>query len=425
MIGLLARLRHPLLGRSGWLLAAYCIRLLFQAVAFLVLARALGPTGFGAFAAALAVASLLGPFVELGAYTLIIQDIVSARPVRHAIGESLLFALLALPFGLLALLPLKLAVLQAVEWRVLLPVALTTFVGVRLATISAAVHVAYGVVWRDTCLEFVRGGGQLAAAVIFSHRSTAVEVWSQYYLAQGLLTGIVSFSWVLVTWGRPALVARKITARLKLGLQLAVGLAAKSAYTDLDKALLARLTSLTAVGVYGAAQRAVGVANAPMFALMGALYPRFFQEGARGPGAARSLAWRVAPLTACLGLLSATAIWVGAPVISAYLGRGFADAANALRFISALLVLQALYVPFADAMTASGFQAHRTAAQAGALLVNIGLDVRLIPALGWRGAGLAALTTQALLVVFFFLWHPARPVTVAYTSAPGETIAAA
>src|SRR5947209_6974279 len=64
--------RHPAAGRTAWMMAGYAVRLGCQTIVFIWVARLLGPGAFGAFAASMALANLLTPFVDLGAYSLII-----------------------------------------------------------------------------------------------------------------------------------------------------------------------------------------------------------------------------------------------------------------------------------------------------------------------------------------------------------------
>ena len=53
----------------------------------------------------------------------------------------------------------------------------------------------------------------------------------------------------------------------------------------------------------------------------------------------------------------------------------------------------------ADSLTGAGHQGRRTACQVGVAVINVGLNLWLIPAYSWTGAVIATLVCDGLLVV--------------------------
>lgn len=231
------------------------------------------------------------------------------------------------------------------------------------------------------------------------HTLTLFVGW--LYLLQSVLIGAAALSWTIMSYGRPSVGRVDLRERFQEGLHFAVGTSAQNAYTDVDKIMLPRLAGLEAVGIYTGAFRFVVVAFLPLNAFLGALYPRFFEAGQYGYSAARQVAWRALPITAAYGLLACTGLWLAAPLLPRLLGPGFGESVQALRALSVLLLVQSLYFPFADALTGSGLQRVRTAGQVGSLICNIGLNLVLIPRLGWLGAVYSSITTQVMLL---FIW---------------------
>jgi O-antigen/teichoic acid export membrane protein len=198
-------------------------------------------------------------------------------------------------------------------------------------------------------------------------------------------------------WGFPRGKLRGLWARMREGWHFAFGQSAQMAHLDLDKALLPRLASLEAAGIYTAAFRFAAVAYLPLNAFESAIYPRFFQAGQRSLAEARRFAEQTLCVTAVYGLVAAACLWVVAPWLLRFsLGHDFAGSVAALRWLAVLPLLQSLYLPLADALTGSGRQAWRTGGQLGALLVSAGLNWWLIPQAGWRGAAWAMIVSHVV-----------------------------
>lgn len=383
-------------------------RFVLQFLAFLLLARALGAAGFGAFSGALALATLLSPFVELGGYSMIVQDLSRGTPARLALGHALRVALGSVLPGLGLLAALKLLALPQVSWQVVLCIGLAEFVGARWLSLVSALHVGQGLLWRNAVLEVASGLTRLVL-VLALIGAPSLSLWAWLYLLQGTLVGLLALGWASRSFGWPVLSGATWLARAGTGLHFAVGASAQNAYTDLDKAMLPRLASLEAAGIYTGAFRFVVVAFLPLNAFLGALYPRFFEAGQHGYLAARRVAWRALPVTAAYGGLACAALWLAAPLLPRLLGPGFEGSVGALRGLSLLLVLQSLYFPFADALTGSGLQRLRTAGQVATLVCNAGLNFLLIPHFGWAGAVYASLASQVILLMIWGGYYSVRP----------------
>jgi O-antigen/teichoic acid export membrane protein len=391
---------RPTVRNTAWLTLGYASRLVLQLGAFALLARVLAPAGFGAFAGALALVTLLSPLVELGSYGLVVRDVSTGVPVPRAVGSSLLLGAALLPVGLAAAALLKPLALPMIPWRVVLALAAAEMVGARLVQLAGAVHAATGTLWRPAVMETASGALRLALVGVLFATGGGAGAWSLLYLAHATVVGGLALAWTVRGWGRPVLDPASARARLRPGAHFAVGGAAQSLYTDLDKAMLPRLSTLDATGVYSAAARLIAVAHLPLNAFLGAMCPRFFAAGPAAPAAARRLAWRVLPLTAAYGALVTLGLWLCAPLLTQVLGEQYHDTVRAVRLLALVPLLQALWYPFADAMTGSGRQPQRTRGQIVALGINAALNVWLIPAYGWAGAVWATLASELVLLAY-------------------------
>jgi O-antigen/teichoic acid export membrane protein len=192
---------------------------------------------------------------------------------------------------------------------------------------------------------------------------------------------------------------------LKIGGYFAVSLSASSIYGDIDKTMLARLGTLSATGVYAAADRAVGMAFLPIGALLAAAYARFFRAGVGGMRGSVAYAWRLTPIAVGYGAVAGVVIYVLAPLAPHILGSDFEDSVAALRWLAPIPVLSALYYLPADALTGANGQGIRTLLQLIAAGLNVGLNLLLIPDHSWRGAAWSTLISLAFLAVS--LWTAA------------------
>ncbi len=384
---------------TGWMLMGLGVRFGFQFLAFVLLAHTLGAEAFGAFAGALALATLLSPFVELGGTTLIVEDVTAGVPTRRAVGNSLLLSVLALPLGLAIMGGLKFLFLPQVAWDLVLALGLAEFVGGRLFWLACSAHVANEMVWRNAVLEVVWGGLRLLLVGWLAWSKGDVFLWGWLFLGQSLGMGLLAMGWVMRTWGLLTADFQEIRERVAPGWNFAVGQAAQGAYTDLDKAMLARLSTLEATGIYAAAFRFIPLVYLPLNALINAIYPQFFKAGQQDYRAVRTLAIQIVRLMGAYGILATGVLWVVAPYLPLFFGESFRESVATLRLLAFIPLLQGLYTPFALALTGSGRQTLRTRGQLATLGVNIALNLALIPLWGWAGAAWATLVSQMILLL--------------------------
>lgn len=391
---------------SALLLSGSAVRVLAQAGGFIVLARALGPADLGLFAAALAIATLVSPFVELGAFTLAVRDIARGVPVRNVTGSAVAITILVLPIAMVILLWTTTVILPGVGWGTVAAIGLGNFLGARLTSLFRGVAMGRGDARFAAAAEGLSGMAYLGAALALGAFGRSVEAWAILYCIQSVLMGALCLAVLSARFGVPRLELHGTRARVAEGLHFGVGSLAHNANTEFDKAILARLASLEAAGVYSAAQRVVAVAIVPAMALFGAMYRRYFHEGPDAFLSSRATAKRVAPVAIAYGAFAAVAVGLLSPLATSVFGDNFAQTSEVLRWVAPLVLLQTAAYPFLDALTGSGLQAVRTVAQVGTVLIGILLNVLLDASLGWKGAAIASIVSQCGLFIFALFLSP-------------------
>ena len=387
------------LGDSAWMLAAQIVRVAGQAAYFVLVARALGPHEFGILAAALAIAAIAVPFAGWGGSNLMIMETTRDRAsFPLAFGRSLLMigvsglALVVVTSGVSVLLVGAITIQLAVQ------VALADLFFGRITETCSQAYQGFGRLATSARLGTTPSLLRLVAAGGFAWSGgTTATAWSSWYLVAAALSATIALLHVLIRLGRPTLSTRTAARRWREGFLFAVGASSASVYNDIDKTMVAALSTVGAAGVYGAASRVAATAFTPVLSVFTASYYRFFAAGARGIDGTIALARRLAAPLLGLGLAASAVLWVAAPLVPHVLGDDFASAATAIRWLALVPLLQTIFYLAGDVLTGAGHQGLRSAMQVGAAVLNIGLNLCLIPLYSWHGAAVATIATDAAL----------------------------
>ena len=109
------------------------------------------------------------------------------------------------------------------------------------------------------------------------------------------------------------------------------------------------------------------------------------------------------PFILIYGLVTVVGYLVFAPFLPHILGAEYVEAVSALRWLAPLPCIAAFQFLAADTLTGAGFQKTRSIIQVGAALLNISLNIWLIPLYSWQGAAWATLIADSLRAIFLWL----------------------
>lgn len=388
------------------MLASRVSRTGISALYFALLARALGVQGYGAFAGTCALASVLAPFASFGSGNLLIRA-VARDPRAFAVrwGNCLFFT--AVSGSLLtgvAVIAARGLLPKGIPTGMLVKICIADLLFARLLDLSGMAFQAFEKLHMTAWLSFGLTFSRLTAAAVLTYArplSTA-NCWASLYLASTAVAGLTAMIAVHRHIDFPLFRSIPSVRDLIDGSSFSISLAAQTIYNDIDKTMLARMVSLEAAGLYGAAYRVIDAAFSPVNALLHAAYPNFFQHGMLGlPQAARfARRFLLEALTYCfvVGVL----LFALAPCIPALMGVQFASTVFALRFLVPTLVFRGTHVFAADALTGSDHQGVRTLIQLFVAFINILVNIAWLPRFGWRGACYSTLLCDALLALL--LW---------------------
>lgn len=395
--------QNPLLKNTLWMLLAHGGRLVLQAIYFVIIARALGAEQYGAFVGASSLVSVLSPFAALGTGNLLIKNVARDRSVFPLYWGNALQAIILSGWVFIALLfviaPLILP--NTIPALLVLLVAIADLIFYKLLDTTGQAFQAFSWLSKTALLNIVPNITRLVAAfalVTWFPQPTALE-WAGLYVGSTAIAAVFGIVLVHQHLGWPRFKRWALKAEMVEGLYFSVGLSAQTIYNDIDKTMLAKLSSLGATGTYAAAYRLIDVAFVPVKSLLAAAYTKFFQNGSSGIVGCMALAKRLTPMAAGYGLVAGVGLFLVAPAIPSILGEEYAGTVAALCWLAPIPFLKALHYFAADTLTGAGLQGLRSAIQVGVATLNIGLNLWLIPRYSWQGAAWASLASDGLLMV--------------------------
>jgi O-antigen/teichoic acid export membrane protein len=382
------------------------LRLVIQAVYFVLIARSLGPKEYGAFVAMTSLVAIAAPFAGFGSPIVLLKNVSRNRDLLPAYWGSGLLTI-AISGSLLSLLILAFTpfLLGRQFFLMTVLVCLSDLLMIRVAELSAFAFAALGRMGESARINVYITLTRLIGIVIISAlvHHPKVREWTAAYVMGSVVCFIYSFLRVTVTAGRIDIRPRQAWRDLPESALFAISTSSATIYNDLDKTMVGKLATFTAAGIYSAAYRIIDVSLVPVRAMLSAAYPEFFRVGVNGPSATKRYAYKLIRRAVPFGLIVTVGLLIGAPVIPHILGRSYFSAVEALRWLAVIPLLRCIHVFLADGLTGAGYQGRRTAVQVGVGIMNALLNVYFIRHWSWRGAAWTSILCDASLALSLWL----------------------
>ena len=405
-LNLLTRLKTSSLLRDATHLSmGMGLRLVIQAGYFVLIARSLGPGPYGAFVAVVAMAGVLGPFSGLGTPNLFIKNVRSGkREAAICWGNGMLLCVVSGTLFSALVVALSFIFHLKTGAFVILVVCVSDLVFIKVTELAAFGFAASDRMTQTSIqsvvISLLRFAG-IAALMAVVHKVT-LHRWVMVYLLTSLLGTIYAVWKGSQLWGRPKVDLQALREDVAEGVFFSIGSSATTVYNDIDKIMLSKLSDLASTGIYAAAYRVIDVSLTPVRSLVSAAYPRFFREGVGGMRATYPYALSLIAKSSVYGALTFVGLWLCAPVLPHILGNKYDAVVPALRWLALIPFLRCFHVFLGDALSGGGLQRVRTAIQVLVALMNVGLNIIILPRYSWRGAAWSSLLCDGLLVVMFW-----------------------
>lgn len=394
--------RSILIRNTAWMTVGHGIRLLFQGIYFVLIARALGAAAYGAFVGAVALVAIVAPFSSWGMGFILIKEVARSRQVfREYWGAALIVTVVA---GLL--LVCLIALISPLIWgssialQLLILVGISDIIVVRIVDLAAQAFAAIELLRKSAEVYVVLSIARAASAacLLLIWRTPNLVAWGWLYLLSASVATVYSLFAVAKLAGRPRLALDSFKGQFKEGFYFAVSQASLTLHNDVDKTMLVRLAGLEATGIYGAAYRISDVSFAPISALVYSTLARFFRHGQQGLSEVTRFARKLIAYSSIYGAIAAVTLFLVSPVLPFVLGHDFAKSVFALRWLCPLVLIRAIHYFLANSLSGSGYQGSRTLAQLAIVSLNIALNFWLIPTFSWRGAAWSSLLCDSALI---------------------------
>jgi O-antigen/teichoic acid export membrane protein len=391
----------PLARNAWWMSLGQALRLVIQALYFIEIARSLGVRNYGAFVGVVALVGIIYPFGSLGSGSLLLKSVARDKNLfsscwGKALATTVVFGSMLL---VVVLAVSRLALPAEIPVRLVALVAVSDIFGLNIISVAGQAFQAFDRLIWTASINVMISMGRLVGAVIliaiYPHPS-ALQ-WGYIYLGGTVVVATIAVLLVSKILGFPRFNWRRSRDELREGFYFSASQTAQTIYNDIDKTMLARLGTLEATGVYGAAYRLIDVSFIPVSALLSSALPNFFRSGVDGISSslayAKPLLLRGLKYAGLIGVI----LLLSANVVPHILGAEYAPTAQALRWLAVLPALKVLHRFLSDALTGAGYQGLRTCIQVCVAIFNVLINLWLIPRYSWRGAAWSSIASDAAL----------------------------
>lgn len=383
------------------------IRALLQLILFVGLARSLGVQGYGEFISVVAVMTILLPLVGFGTPIILVREVaLDTNRFARQFGKSLVIIWSSA-------VPCLVVALVVADWFLPKEIARIIIFNVALAELLLGPVIelsgrAFQAIERLAYMMVIVSGLILLRLIAFAlmvldGSPSGATSWSNYYLAATSLATACSLLLVFLKIGLPELSFRGVLAAMREGFYYAVTGATSRVNGEIDKAFLARLTSLNVTGAYSAAYRFVDIILLPVNALLESSAARFFREGKDGVSSSGIYAKKLLPLPSVYAALGGILLFYCAEFIPLLLGPSYIISVPMLKWLAVLPLILMIRHFFGMVVIAGGRIRYTSMVLFSGALINIGFNLCLIPVFSWAGAAMATIAAELVMILLFWL----------------------
>ncbi len=390
---------------AGWMFLGQGLSFLFQAGYFILLARLLGAKEYGVYAGAFALTSLVARCSTLGTGTVLL---------RHVSGSSAVFReywgnVLLTTFGInvVAIPVLQLAgphLISSGGARLLLLAALTNCLFGQLVYEASRVFQTFERMRATAILTIATNCARavVAACMFLDLHHASAQQWAAASAIISAIAAVISILTVTRYFGWPRFDLRVSIKHFWEGAEFTFASSTSSVYNDFDKAMLSHYGMSVANGIYTMAYRVLEIATMPIYSIKDAMLPKLFGFGQSGIVKVYESSRHILKKTILIGAGFSVVLFLASPLLATIVGKGFAETANALRWLAIIPLCRSIHVMCGWNLTCAGYQRYRTSSQVIIAGINVVLNLLFIGRYGWLGAAWASVISDSLLAVLTF-----------------------
>jgi O-antigen/teichoic acid export membrane protein len=377
-------------------LGSRCIHFVLNVIAGLALIRYFGPTGYGDYVFVLTYATLFGLLSDFGLSKVAVRDMSrDGAKAGSILGTAIATRIvLALAAGILAQIALTIFGVRA-ELRPVIAVASVLFLVDAVLGLMAVFQVRLAMQYEALVTIAIQA---LDTAIIL----TLIQLNAGLFLivASPVISGVlgIAIAFALVRRRFPIVLSVDPSRLRQLLVDAApIGLTTMIVvlYVKTDAVILGLLATPADVGLFGAAYKPIEYVLLALMLPINVLFPLLSRWHGQNSRQFRMLYWRGADALLVLTLPLVVLVLVAAePIVLTLYASDFTAAATPLRILALALPLMVLSAWQGFALLAGGHQRITVAYDVAALVLNVALNLALIPAFGYIGAAITAVLTS-------------------------------
>lgn len=391
--------------KAIWGLVTEASNICIALATFVVIGERLGPGQFGSLASLLVTAVLVGPLAMASPEHLAVQRIAQGMPVSEAWRRSSTIVLVVGPLVAIAMIPIAVVVSPSLPVLAVLLISLGEMVWLKLARVGIRTQEAAG---------FSNLGARIAISILLTRLAAllafwvggiaTVGAWAVCHVAASAVAAIYAHASLRHpgSSGFDSSVRQSLLPSFddyRLGMPFALNAGPDGLLSSNDQMVLSGSGQDVDSGIYAAAYRVATIAGTPARSVLRTRYASFFRPENQSADGAKANLRNVLRSTAPVGVLAGLTAFLLAPTATFVLGDDFAESVDALRLLAFLPVVRALSTPYGNVLTGTGRQSVRIMATLAAALLNLVLNLALIPIYGWRAAVGTTLLSEAVLLL--------------------------
>jgi len=385
-----------------------------------LVARAFGPAQFGQFAFAYSFASMFDVVYDAGLALTTTRELAAAGRNAELLPDILLMKVALGVVGMSALGLGMVLITRDQATRISIVVLGIAFFVLEMVNLSFSVFRARQRMEYEFLVRIAQAVFLLSAVGVVAWRAPTVLNVSYAYLVSGLTTlGLA----VAVMPGGLWRVRRRVRGEvwgklLRIALPLALAGGATTIYMNVDSVMLGAFGRITETGWYNLATRIMGVLLVPTSLMTVVIFPAFASTVASVDQTFRRRwdAWSAAMIA--LGFYVACAVLATSDrVVQIVFGPDFHPTSLALKILAITVLLIFMYTPSYQAMIVFDRQRLLFWTLFAAAVMNVTLNVILIPVYGLYGSAWAVVVTHVFIMCILFVLveraTPLRPLSAA------------
>ena len=375
------------------------LRLVVQAGTLLLVARMLGPSDYGAFAAIAALAVLMGTFATFGTHLVLLAKASKSPDQRQPVLAY------AVPITLISgsvLFLLYLATGQfwlastSVPLQVMACIGLTETLLLPLYLLPAIEELALEKTARSQLMVIFPLALRMAVAgmVMLLAPAQPLVLFAWLYLATALLALACMKVYKHDAWLQPKHWKLPNRAQLKHSVGYATLSLTAAGPSELDKMLAVKLLPLGVSGLYAAASRVIGAATLPVTALLLSALPRLFRQAGEHSAQSQRLNRWIYLSVLIYGMALAGLLWFAAPAVQWLFGSQYQGMGDMLRWLCLAVPGLVLRMTVANELMTSNQPWLRAGFEVLGMATLVIAAFALYPQFGVKGMALALAASE-------------------------------